>query len=84
MGRPIVRLEIATASNDPTTPDHVRAETVRQPSLGTCFSGVGGAEKSIGATVHSLHAQEVTLVVSLQAYGKVAIQKVVHLFPDVE
>ena len=47
MGRPMVRLEIATASNDPNTPAHVIVVTVRQPSLGSTSIGVGGDEKSI-------------------------------------
>jgi Rieske Fe-S protein len=74
IGRPIVRLEIATASNAPNTPAHVMVETVRQPSLGSTSIGVGGELKSILATVLSQPLREVTPMDSLHAYGKVAIQ----------
>jgi Rieske Fe-S protein len=74
IGRPIVRLEIATASNAPNTPAHVMVETVRQPSLGSTSIGVGGESKSILATVLSQPLREVTPMDSLFAYGKVAIQ----------
>ena len=74
MGRPMVRLEIATASNAPNTPAHVMVETVRHPSLGSTSMGVGGVSKSILATVLSLPLRGVTPMDSLQAYGKVAIQ----------
>ena len=74
MGRPMVRLEIATASNAPNTPAHVMVETVRHPSLGSTSIGVGGVSKSILATVLSLPLRGVTPMDSLQAYGKVAIQ----------
>ena len=74
IGRPIVRLEIATASNAPNTPAHVMVETVRQPSLGSTSIGVGGESKSILATVLSQPLREVTPMDSLHAYGKVAIQ----------
>lgn len=74
MGRPMVRLEIATASNAPNTPAHVTVETVRHPSLGSTSIGVGGESKSILATVLSLPLREVSPTVSLHAYGKVAIQ----------
>ena len=74
IGRPIVRLEIATASNAPNTPAHVMVETVRQPSLGRTSIGVGGESKSILATVLSQPLREVTPMDSLFAYGKVAIQ----------
>ena len=74
IGRPIVRLEIATASNAPNTPAHVMVETVRQPSLGSTSIGVGGESKSIIATVLSQPLREVTPMDSLFAYGKVAIQ----------
>jgi len=84
IGRPMVRLEIATASNAPNTPAHVMVETVRQPSLGSTSIGVGGASKSILATVLSQPLREVTPMDSLQAYGKVAIQQTVDLFSDVE
>ena len=55
MGRPMVRLEIATASSAANTPAHVMVETVRHPSLGSTSIGVGGVSKSILATVLSLH-----------------------------
>ncbi len=74
IGRPIVRLEIAAASNAPNTPAHVMVETVRQPSLGSTSIGVGGESKSILATVLSQPLREVTPMDSLFAYGKVAIQ----------
>ena len=74
MGRPMVRLEIATASSAPNTPAHVMVETVRHPSLGSTSIGVGGVSKSILATVLSLPLRGVTPMDSLQAYGKVAIQ----------
>ena len=74
MGRPMVRLEIATASNAPNTPAHVMVETVRHPSLGSTSIGVGGVSKSILATVLSLPLRGVTPMDSLQVYGKVAIQ----------
>jgi len=74
IGRPIVRLEIATASNAPNTPAHVMVETVRQPSLGSTSIGVGEESKSILATVLSQPLREVTPMDSLFAYGKVAIQ----------
>jgi Rieske Fe-S protein len=74
IGRPIVRLEIATASNAPNTPAHVMVETGRQPSLGSTSIGVGGESKSILATVLSQPLREVTPMDSLFAYGKVAIQ----------
>jgi len=84
MGRPMVRLEIATASSAPNTPAHVMVETVRHPSLGSISIGVGGVSKSILATVLSQPLREVTPMDSLQAYGKVAIQQAVDLFSDVE
>jgi len=84
IGRPIVRLEIATASSAPKTPAHVMVETVRQPSLGTTSIGVGAVSKSILATVLSPPLWEVTPMDSLHAYGKVAIQQIVDLFSDVE
>jgi len=84
MGRPIVRLEIATASSDANTPAHVMVETVRHPSLGSTSIGVGGVSKSILATVLSLPLWDVTPMDSLQAYGKVAIQQIVDLLSDVE
>jgi len=74
MGRPMVRLEIATASNAPNTPAHVMVETVRHPSLGSTSIGVGGVSKSILATVLSLPLRGVTPMDSLHAYGKVAIR----------
>lgn len=74
MGRPMVRLEIAIASNAPNTPAHVMVETVRHPSLGSTSIGVGGEAKSIHATVPSQRLREVAPTVSLHAYGKVAIQ----------
>ena len=74
IGRPIVWLEIAAASNAPNTPAHVMVETVRQPSLGSTSIGVGGESKSILATVLSQPLREVTPMDSLFAYGKVAIQ----------
>ena len=74
IGRPMVRLEIATASSAPNTPAHVMVETVRHPSLGSTSTGVGGDSKSILATVLSLPLWEVTPMDSLHAYGKVAIQ----------
>ena len=55
MGRPIVRLEMATARRAPNTPAHVTVETVRHPSLGSTSIGSGGVSKSITATVLSLH-----------------------------
>lgn len=73
MGRPMVRLDIATASNAPNTPAHVMVETVRHPSLGSVSIGAGGVAKSILATVLSLPLREVTPIDSLHAYGKVAI-----------
>ena len=84
IGRPMVRLEIATASSAPNTPAHVMVETVRHPSLGSTSTGVGGDSKSILATVLSLPLWEVTPMDSLHAYGKVAIQQIVDLFSDVE
>jgi hypothetical protein len=84
IGRPIVRLEIVTASSAPKTPAHVMVETVRQPSLGSTSIGVGGVSKSILATVLSPPLWEVTPMDSLHAYGKVAIQQIVDLFSDVE
>ena len=84
MGRPMVRLEIAIASNAPNTPAHVMVETVRHPSLGSTSIGVGGVSKSILATVLSLPLWEVTPMDSLNAYGKVAIQQTVDLLSDVE
>ena len=84
MGRPMVRLEIATASSAANTPAHVMVETVRHPSLGSTSIGVGGVSKSILATVLSLPLWEVTPMDSLHAYGKVAIQQIVDLFSDVE
>jgi len=74
IGRPMVRLEIATASNAPNTPAHVMVETVRHPSLGSTSIGVGGEAKSIHATVPSQPLRDVAPTVSLHAYGKVAIQ----------
>ena len=74
IGRPMVRLEIATARRAPNTPAHVMVETVRQPSLGSTSIGVGGESKSIIATVLSQPLREVTPMDSLFAYGKVAIQ----------
>ena len=53
MGRPIVRLEMATASRAPNTPAHVMVETVRHPSLGSVSIGSGGVSRSILATVLS-------------------------------
>lgn len=53
MGRPIVRLEMATASKAPNTPAHVIVETVRHPSLGSASIGSGGVSRSILATVLS-------------------------------
>jgi hypothetical protein len=53
MGRPIVRLEMATASRAPNTPAHVMVETVRHPSLGSASIGSGGVSRSILATVLS-------------------------------
>ena len=53
MGRPIVRLEMATASRAPNTPAHVMVETVRHPSLGNASIGSGGVSRSILATVLS-------------------------------
>ena len=84
MGRPMVRLEIATASSAANTPAHVMVETVRHPSLGSTSIGVGGVSKSILATVLSLPLWEVTPMDSLNAYGKVAIQQTVDLLSDVE
>lgn len=84
IGRPMVRLEIATASNAPNTPAHVMVETVRHPSLGSTSIGVGAVSKSILATVLSPPLWEVTPMDSLHAYGKVAIQQIVDLFSDVE
>jgi hypothetical protein len=84
IGRPIVRLEIATASSAANTPAQVMVETVRHPSLGSTSIGVGGVSKSILATVLSLHLWEVTPIDSLQSYGKVAIQQIVDLFSNVE
>jgi len=84
MGRPMVRLEIATASSAANTPAHVMVETVRHPSLGSTSIGVGGVSKSILATVLSLPLWEVTPMDSLHAYGKVAIQQTVDLLSDVE
>ncbi len=55
MGRPIVRLEMATASSAPNTPAHVIVETVLHPSLGSTAIGSGGVSKSIHATVLSQH-----------------------------
>ena len=55
IGRPIVRLEMATARRAPNTPAHVIVETVRHPSLGSTSIGSGGVSKSITATVLSLH-----------------------------
>ena len=55
IGRPIVRLEMATASRAPNTPAHVIVEMVRHPSLGITSIGSGGVSKSILATVLSLH-----------------------------
>lgn len=74
IGRPMVRLEIATARRAPNTPAHVMVETVRHPSLGSTSIGVGGEAKSIHATVPSQHLWDVAPTVSLHAYGKVAIQ----------
>ena len=84
IGRPIVRLEIATASRAPNTPAHVMVETVRHPSLGSTTTGVGGVSKSILATVLRLPLWEVTPMDSLLPYGKVAIQQIVDLFSHVE
>ena len=84
IGRPMVRLEIATASNAPNTPTHVMVETVRHTSLGSTSIGVGGVSKSILATVLSQPLWDVTPMDSLQAYGKVAIQQIVDLLSDVE
>ena len=53
MGRPIVRLEMATASRAPNTPAQVIVETVRHPSLGSTSIVSGGVSKSILATVLS-------------------------------
>ena len=53
MGRPIVRLEMATASRAPNTPAYVMVETVRHPSLGSASIGSGGVSRSILATVLS-------------------------------
>ena len=74
MGRPMVRLDIATASSAANTPAHVMVETVRHPSLGSTSIGVGGEAKSIHATVPSQPLWDVAPTVSLHAYGKVAIQ----------
>ena len=74
IGRPMVRLEIATASNAPNTPAHVMVETVRHPSLGSTSIGGGGEAKSIPATVPSQPLRDVAPTVSLNEYGKVAIQ----------
>ena len=84
IGRPIVRLEIATARSAANTPAHVMVETVRHPSLGSTSIGMGGVSKSILATVLSLPLWEVTPMDSLHAYGKVAIQQIVNLLSDVE
>ena len=84
IGRPIVRLEIATASRAPNTPAHVMVETVRHPSLGSTSTGMGGVSKSILATVLRLPLWEVTPMDSLHPYGKVAIQQIIDLFSDVE
>jgi len=54
IGRPMVRLEMATASSAANTPAHVIVETVRHPSLGSTSTCVGGVSKSILATVLSL------------------------------
>jgi len=53
IGRPMVRLEMATASSAANTPAHVIVETVRHPSLGSTSTCVGGVSKSILATVLS-------------------------------
>ena len=74
IGRPMVRLEIATARRAPNTPAHVMVETVRHPSLGSTSIGAGGEAKSIHATVPSQPLRDVAPTVSLHAYGKVAIQ----------
>ena len=84
IGRPMVRLEIATASSAAKTPAHVMVEMVRHPSLGSTSIGVGGVSKSILATVLSKPLREVTPMDSLHAYGKVAIQQIVNLFSHVE
>jgi hypothetical protein len=84
IGRPIVRLEIATARSAANTPAHVMVETVRHPSLGSTSIGMGGVSKFILATVLSLPLWEVTPMDSLHAYGKVAIQQIVNLLSDVE
>ncbi len=74
IGRPMVRLEIATARRAPNTPAHVMVETVRHPSLGSTSIGAGGEAKSIHVTVPSQPLRDVAPTVSLHAYGKVAIQ----------
>ena len=84
IGRPMVRLEIATASSAAKTPAHVMVEMVRHPSLGSTSIGVGGVSKFILATVLSKPLREVTPMDSLHAYGKVAIQQIVNLFSHVE
>ena len=53
IGRPMVRLEMATASSAANTPAHVIVETVRHPSLGSTSTCVGGVSKFILATVLS-------------------------------
>lgn len=74
MGRPIVRLVMATARRAPKTPAHVIVETVRQPSLVTPALGVGGVAKSMTLTVLSQPPWSVAPLDSLDRYGKVTIQ----------
>ena len=80
----MVRLLIAIANMAPNTPAQVMVEIVRHPSLGMGVPMSGGVLNSMSATVHSRPTQEVSLMVSLLAYGKVAVQQIVHLFPYVE
>ena len=80
----MVRLLIAIANMAPKTPAQVMVEIVRHPSLGMGVPRSGGELNSMSATVHSRPTQEVSLMVSLLSYGKVAVQQIVHLFPYVE
>ena len=88
IGRPMVRLEMATARTDARTPIQVINETVRQPSLG---DGVGRTDslEVIMVTVHPLswlhrHGGEGGVAISLSCDGKVHLFKVVRVLPDVE